>query len=95
MKTIEINLYSFDELSEDAKAKALYDHTNFLNVIHGVDGDDLDYNYHQEDVIDNIQMNEYLFFSDGDLAHITHYVENHPKAGITEFHFHGETVSLT
>lgn len=92
MKTIEINLYSFDELSSNASRKAIDDHSAFLVSIAN---DDEEVNDGYDDyVIESLQVNDYLFFEDGELAPITHYVENHPKAGITEFHFHGNTVTL-
>jgi 5'-3' exonuclease len=104
MIKIEINLYSFAELGEKAKKKAIRNHKDFMLsraeviedddgglITHYYDEDDLD----DHDVIDEIEANEYLFFEDGGLAHCTTYTGKHEKAGITEFHFKGRTIDIT
>ena len=87
MKRVIISLYSFKELKEQAQQKAIEDHTEFLGAEYeGIT---------KEEIIDNILINEYFFFEDGELAHITHYTGQHEKAGKTEFHFHGRTFDIT
>lgn len=100
MKTVSINLYSFDELTLEAKIFAIEEHANFLNSI-PQDFEDEHGNMHSEyikhteaEVIDSIQANEYLYFADGELASVCHYVGNHPQAGKTEFKFKGEVYIL-
>lgn len=38
--TLQLNLYSFDELSDDAKSKACYNHLDFLNMVDEVEDDE-------------------------------------------------------
>lgn len=91
MKTVLINLYSFDELNEQAQRKAIFEHESFLVQL-GYDYEDDEGNlvkeypsyYDDEYVIESIVGNEYLFLSDGSLAHCVTYCGNHPKAGLTE-----------
>ncbi len=97
MKTVTINLYSFDELPANAKERALIDHANFLISVPDINElDEQEYRdeYDREEVEESIRINEYLFFWDGELASITHYTGKHQKSGITEFHFHGTTQAI-
>lgn len=87
MLTISINLYSFGELSKESQTRAISEHADFLRSIEGKD-------YADEDVVAVIEVNEYLFFNDGEMAHCTVYTGQHPKSGITEFKFHGEVIEL-
>jgi len=57
MKTITINLYSFDELSASARDKALADHAAFLYA-ESEAGEDYPTEAEAED---SITINEYLF----------------------------------
>lgn len=93
MKQVTINLYSFAELNEAAKKEAISKHITFLEETrHEWEVDDeFDEEYAQE----NIEINEYLFFEDGQLAHCTTYTGRHEKTGKTEFHFHGRTFDIT
>lgn len=87
MKTVTINLYSFNELNEDAKELAIQEHANFLvnaNDFGSVDELGQTEEFTEDEVIENIEANDYLFYYDGELAHCTTYT----KTGITEFHFH-------
>lgn len=90
MKNVSIRLYSFSELSDTAKQKAVYDHAIFLNEI-----DAKGRIFEDDETIDAIESNEYLFFEDGVLARCTQYTGTHPKSGTLEFHFHGRTYDIT
>ena len=114
MKTVQINIYSFNELSEQAKQKAIDEHRNFIlstmsvsDFISGNDEHDTDeslnsafnaeYRYIYENdspVIENIEANDYLFFSDGNIANCTTYYGKHPKAGITELKIGNDVYTL-
>jgi hypothetical protein len=91
MKKVTINLYEYSELSNKAKEKAISEHEAFLLSI-GNEYEDEDGNLIKEypneiditEVIDSIEGNEYLFYSDGNLANVTHYCGKHPKAGNIE-----------
>lgn len=106
---ITIKLYSFSELSEKAKRKAIEAHREFeLSImrpddfISGVAEYDTpeelqktyeaQYNYYlmnDEPIIEIIEVNDYLFFENGELAHIVHYCREHPLSGETHFIFNG------
>jgi hypothetical protein len=107
MKTIktEINLYSYDELNEESKNKAFKEHKYFLESNPSQYEDEngvMQYNnmneWTQEDikeyVEDSINANEYLFFENGEMAHITHFTGKHEKAGTIEFYLNGKTYIL-
>ena len=102
MKQATINLYEFKELEEKAKEKAISQHEAFLlgegQQVEGENGElvtEYPDTIEQEEVIDSIEANEYLFFFDGSLAHTCQYVGNHPtKAGVHEFIFKGQTIQL-
>ena len=86
--THNINLFNLNELSEDAKEKAIEEHRVFLlsvmNPKDFISGDpeydtdekineayDREYEYysvHDEPIIESIEINDYLFYSDGTLA---------------------------
>jgi hypothetical protein len=102
MKTIkaEINLYSYEELKEEAKEKAFNEHKEFLDNL----GEEYEnekgelikeYREHEfEEVEESLRINEYLFFENGEMAHIIHFTGKHKKAGTTEFYFNGKTYVL-
>lgn len=93
MAQVTINLYSFSELNKDAQAKAILEYTQFMETNrHEWEQDD---EFTTEYVQEHIEINEYLFFRDGELAHCTTYTGKHPKSGATEFHFHGTTYDIT
>ena len=83
--TIEVDLYEYDELTHESQIKAINEHGDFLNQI----GDEPPT---EEEVIESIKINEYLFYKDGDLAHMCQYSEDHPtKPGVLEFIFQDKT----
>jgi hypothetical protein len=101
MKTVTINIYQFSELSETAQMLAIEEHGEFLNS-QGIeyedeDGEmvtDYDYEHTKEDIIESIEMNNYYFYSNGELASCVTYCGKHPKAGITELTFKNQTFVL-
>jgi hypothetical protein len=92
---ITIKLYSFSELSEKAKRKAIEEHREFeLNIIelNEFENGIAEYDYYasnDEPIIESIEANDYLFFENGELAHTITYCGNHPLAGETHFIFNG------
>ncbi len=100
MKTVKINLYSFAELSEKAKEKAISEHIDFLdNLPEEYENEEgemcSEYIEHTEgEAVESIEANKYIFFADGSLAHCITYVGNHPEAGKPEFLFKGEIYSI-
>ena len=95
MKTFNniINLFEFSELSEEAQTKAIYSHYNFLNS-QGIECENEagqlvkeEYKPTPNEVIENIEVNEYLFYKSGVLAHTVKYVIGYDgeKAGKTFF----------
>ena len=98
MQTLQINLYSFEELSDEAKNKAIYESIEFLDSepIENESGEIVnEYVEHtEEDAKEFISINDYLFFKNGTLAHTVTYCGNHPKRGKSEFFLHGEIVNF-
>jgi hypothetical protein len=93
MKTINVSLYSFSELSGQAKDRAINEHEQFLCSVGfdceneaGVMVTEYPEELDEETVIDSIEANEYLFYSDGTLARAITYT----KTGITEVSLFGE-----
>ena len=100
---VKINLYQFDELSEEAKEKAIEEHRQFLLEATYESDYDFEGDYEarleeiensNEPVIECIRINEYWFFEDGELANCTTYCGKHPKSGITEFNYMGSVYQI-
>ena len=99
---IKIKLYAYNELKEDAQNKAFDEHLNFLSGLpyeyetedeNGKTIEKIDNILNWENdqikeyVEDSININEYMFFENGEIANITHYTGQHEKTGKTEFKF--------
>lgn len=90
---VTIDLYSFNELNELAQQKAIEEHGIFLNSMpveyENEEGEMVsEYIEHEEEeIIDSIKANEYLFFNSGELAQTCTFTGKHPRAGETEFIF--------
>ena len=57
-----------------------------------------EYNYiltEDEGVIESIEINEYLFFENGEMAWTINYCGNHPRAGESVLRFGGKEYSIT
>ena len=100
MKTVKVNLYSFNELSDKAREKAILEHQDFLDSQpeeYENEAGELvsEYIEHTEqETIESIEMNDYTFFADGELANCTTFTGKHPRAGETEVKIHGETYKI-
>lgn len=100
MLQVTINLYSFRDLSKDVQQLVIEYHRNFLESmpvsIEDENGNLVDEfeQYTDEDTIDAIEANGYIYFKDGELASCTTYTGKHKKSGITEFRLHGDTYVL-
>lgn len=100
MKTIKINLYTFAELSEEARKEAINDAIIFLDSEPEEYEDEngemkSEYIDHtEEDAEDFINANEYLFFKNGEQAHTITYCGNHPRKGESELKLFGETIKF-
>ena len=102
MIKLEINLYDFDELSDNAKRKAINEHRQFL-IETEQPSDYYTFGEYEEQmayiatndeyIIENIKCNDYLFYADGNLCWSCQYVAG-PKKGITEINIHGELFTL-
>lgn len=75
-------LLSTMQLSDFISGDAEFDTEEGLNNAFNAEYKFIDEN--DAPVIESIEINEYLFYSDGDLANCTIYCGSHPKAGITE-----------
>ena len=100
MKTLEIKLYSFEELTKEAKQKAIDKAIEWLDsepIEYENENGEIVYEYfeHDESQAEQfIDVNDYLFFKNGTLAHTVTYCGNHPKTGRSEFFLHGEIVNF-
>lgn len=92
MKQATINLYSFSELSDEAKRKALDEHLEFLNSFQNTVNEFE--NITDEDVVESIEINDYLFFFSGELAPCTCYTGKHPRSGQEELTIGGEAFNI-
>lgn len=100
MKKVEITLYSFNELNKEAQERAIHKHFIFLEStpVSVEDGDGVFYDeyqeYSREDVIENILVNAYYYFADGEMAHCVTY-DGGARDGETEFYHHGEIIPVS
>lgn len=100
MNKVQISLYSFIELSEKAKQKAVFEHQDFLNSVpiecENEEGEMVSewHEHSEEEAIESIEINEYYFFSDGILANVTAFCGKHPKAGQSILTFAGQEYTL-
>jgi hypothetical protein len=98
--TIKILLYSISELQEQPKDIAIQEHENFLvsqgMEIENEEGklENIPYNPTKEEIIESIEINDYLFFKNGDMANCTTFVGNHPRAGKTVLNFRGSEYEI-
>lgn len=53
------------------------------------------YDGNDEPIIENIEINEYLFFENGELAHTVQYCGSHPLAGQTHLFLNGVDYNIT
>ena len=89
MKKVTINLYEFEELNPKARQKAIEEHAEFLMTTIE-DGETVE----EEEVIESITINNYLFFEDGEMAYIIEYTGKHEKAGAIEFKLFGSVYTI-
>ena len=100
MKNAQINLYSFNELSETAKQRAIYEHQSFLDFMpieyENEEGEMINewHEHSEEETIESIEINEYLFFADGKMANVTRFCGKHPKAGQSILVFAGQKYAI-
>lgn len=90
---VEIEIYSYDELSGDAKNKAFDEHKEFLDSLEeeyeNEEGELIKefIDHDKESVEDSLKINEYWFFNDGSLLDCVTYTGKHEKSGTTELKF--------
>lgn len=103
MKTVTLNLLSISELNKEAKNIAIEQHRDFLVESYRDDMFDDSFNMTRskytksltkQEVIEDIEANEYLYFPNGEMANITYYCGKHEKAGQTELKLFGAIYSI-
>ena len=96
MQKVSINLYELSELNQEAKRRAIKEHKQFLIDMYQDNDYDESFNMTQSkyakqllkvDIIESIEINEYLFFSDGSMAQTCLYIGSHINAGKHIFTF--------
>lgn len=95
MKKAQINLYSVNELNEDARAMVIEQHKEFLLSIYSDKSLNMTYSDYEdglnnEYIIEEIEANDYLYFFNGTLANTTYYFGKHEKAGTNELKLFNE-----
>lgn len=94
---VTICLYSINELQGKAKERAINEHFNFMSnepIEYENEAGEMVSEYYEpniSEVIENIEMNGYLYFEDGIMAKTILYCGKHEKAGLHEFEFLGNT----
>ena len=100
MKTAKINLYKYSELVPASQAKAIEDHSRFLDsepIEHENESGEMIEKYHEhtdEETKESILINEYYFFSAGKLADVTTYTGKHELSGKTFLSFEGQNIEI-
>jgi len=98
-----ITLYKYEELSPSAQKSVFRKHKEFLVNTYSDDMFDKSYNMTRkkyiksltkEEIIENIKINEYLFFKNGKMANVTHFTGKHERSGETIVEYEGEEYSL-
>jgi len=106
---ITLNLFKYEELSEESRQKAFDNQKQYLwenpqtyetendkgELIEKYDNMD---EWTQKEIIEYVEeiinINEYLFFEDGEQAPITRYVGKHNRAGEIDLRLFGKTYKI-
>ena len=102
MKTaiVQIQLFQFNELNDEASTKAVNDHYYFLAEMgqeyENENGEMITeyYDPSEEEVINSIEINDYYFYNNGELANVTNYTGAHPNAGKTGYKHTAQTEEI-
>lgn len=86
MKTIEIKIYQFEELNKKAQLIAIEEHNDFLRS----EGE----RFTREEVKENIIINGYFFYSNGQMATTVTYTGKHEKSGESYFLLQDEEIKI-
>ena len=89
---IEIELFDYNDLEDKAKQKAKDEHFNFLCEI--CEDKEATEESIYDSVEESIEINEYLFFEDGNMANTTKFTGEHEKTGQREFYLYGKTYNI-
>ena len=92
MKTINIavTIYTIDELEDEARELAIQEHRDFLVDVFNEDMYDECFEMTQEkyeeelteeDVVENIKINDYRYYANGEMARTLRYTGKHPRSG--------------
>lgn len=77
MRIIKMPVYKLQELEEKAKDKAIQSHIDFVTSTfynnEGIEEQTYRDNFNEKQAIEEINMNEYEFFADGELIPIEYY----------------------
>ena len=101
MKTITLTLFEYPELNEAAQEIALQTHKDFLidtfdETCATEDQTQSEYRrtLSNTEVVENIELNEYLYYPNGALASITQYTGKHDRSGDIELTIEDNTYLL-
>jgi len=68
--------FDFRDLKGKARENAIQSHYNFLSSV-----EDEEIGYDEDDIIENIEVNEYIFDLNGELLPMTTYTGKHKLSG--------------
>ncbi len=100
---IPIKLFRLAELDEDARERALEEHRDFLVTVYSDDMYDSSFEMTQEkyeneltedEVIDSIDINDYLYYASGEMAHTIQFTGGHARSGERILKHQGEEYSI-
>lgn len=100
---IPIKLFSLAELSSEAREITLDEHREFLVSVYSDDMYDESLEMTQEiyenelteiDVVESIDINDYLYYQSGEMAHTIRFTGKHPRSGERILKHQGEEYTI-
>jgi len=94
---ISLTAFEFSDLKGEAREKTLSQHYGFLTETNEVENESGELvqeglEYDEDYIIENIEVNGYLFDLNGEILPITHYVGKHPFSGKHSIKIFGENM---
>jgi len=83
---LEFDAFEIADLKGNVRENVLIEHYNFLASLNECENEDgemviEDLEYDEDYIVEDIEVNGYLFQLSGDIYPITHFCGNHPKSG--------------
>jgi len=103
MQTLSIELYSLEDLNKKIRNEVISKQKDFLIDIYSDDMFDKSFNMTRseyarqltkDEIIEDIDINNYLYFFDGSIASVITYTGKHERAGESVLTLHGKEYLL-